>query len=361
MVEESARLGPFRIRKFAHIVLELDVQMWAVKHLGNSSLGRKGSSPLTLAIRWGFYTYESEGRSPLTDCLPGRGDRCAYLVIVYQVGLVDCQARVVGRIPTVVAVWSPFCHLGPRYGSATYGVGLPWTCGNGGRGSIELLRSRAYVAPQLALSLMRLACFLGEVTTSPREVETSFIEAMSLLIRLVTTRVRRASGISDLRVRSGLEAIAAAEQRAAEDLALVDLLKVKLEEANRHWASLEVEVENYRVNLAESREQLKEVRLGCRTLEDELLKMTSAMEKLKVELPTEAIAEYKKLAGFEMGLVRTGQVSYEYGYQIALDRFKAQYPDLEIEEDSYTTLLEDGTMAMATEQPFEDSLPPLEE
>ncbi|RWW53851.1 hypothetical protein BHE74_00039615 [Ensete ventricosum] len=240
---------------------------------------------------------------------------------------------------------------------------------------------------------MRLTCFLGEVTASPREVETSFIEVMSLLIRLVTTRKHFSilneyalhaplpeqrsyheyprgfshsvdtlkAGLSDLRVRSGPEAIAAAEQRAAEDQALIDLLKVKLEEANRHWASLEVEVENYRVNLAESREQLKEVRLGCRTLEDELLKMTGTMEKLKVELPTEAIVEYKKLAGFEMGLVRTGQVSYEYGYQIALDRFKAQYPDLEIEEDPYATLLEDGTMAMATEQPFEDSLPPLEE
>ncbi|RRT75078.1 hypothetical protein B296_00029236 [Ensete ventricosum] len=59
--------------------------------------------------------------------------------------------------------------------------------------------------------------------------------------------------ISDLRVRSGPEAIAAAEQRAAEDQALIDHLK----------------------------------------------------------LPTEAIAEYKKSAGFEMGLVRTGQVSYE--------------------------------------------------
>ncbi|RRT76008.1 hypothetical protein B296_00000726 [Ensete ventricosum] len=37
-----------------------------------------------------------------------------------------------------------------------------------------------------------------------------------------------------------------------------------------------------------------------------------AMKKLKVELPAEAIAEYKKLVGFEMGLVRMGQVSYEY-------------------------------------------------
>ncbi|RRT56817.1 hypothetical protein B296_00021364 [Ensete ventricosum] len=58
-------------------------------------------------------------------------------------------------------------------------------------------------------------------------------------------------------------------------------------------------------------------------LEDELLKLTGALEKLTVELPTKTIAEYKKLTGFEMGLVRTCQVSYEYGYRVVLAKFKA--------------------------------------
>ncbi|RWW05661.1 hypothetical protein GW17_00031051 [Ensete ventricosum] len=40
VAEESARLGPFRVRRFARIALELDVQTWAVRHLGNSSSGR---------------------------------------------------------------------------------------------------------------------------------------------------------------------------------------------------------------------------------------------------------------------------------------------------------------------------------
>ncbi|RZS19683.1 hypothetical protein BHM03_00052124 [Ensete ventricosum] len=58
-------------------------------------------------------------------------------------------------------------------------------------------------------------------------------------------------------------------------------------------------------------------------LEDELLKLTGALEKLTVELPAETIAEYKKLTGFEMGLVRTCQVSYKYGYRVVLAKFKA--------------------------------------
>ncbi|RZS08885.1 hypothetical protein BHM03_00039923 [Ensete ventricosum] len=40
VAEESARLGPFRVRRFARIALELDVQTWAVRRLGNSSSGR---------------------------------------------------------------------------------------------------------------------------------------------------------------------------------------------------------------------------------------------------------------------------------------------------------------------------------
>ncbi|RZS14771.1 hypothetical protein BHM03_00046530 [Ensete ventricosum] len=35
-------------------------------------------------------------------------------------------------------------------------------------------------------------------------------------------------------------------------------------------------------------------------------KQRAAMEKLKVELPTKAIVEYKRSTSFKMGLVRTG-------------------------------------------------------
>ncbi|RWV78962.1 hypothetical protein GW17_00059977 [Ensete ventricosum] len=72
--------------------------------------------------------------------------------------------------------------------------------------------------------------------------------------------------------------------------------------------------------------------------------MTGTLEKLRAELPTEAIADYKKSVDFEMGLVRTGQVSYEYGYWVALTQFKARYLDLEIEEDPFMLLPEDKTV-----------------
>ncbi|RRT73824.1 hypothetical protein B296_00032085 [Ensete ventricosum] len=85
------------------------------------------------------------------------------------------------------------------------------------------------------------------------------------------------------------------------------------------------------------------------------------MEKLRVELPEEAIVKYRKSAGFKMGLVRTGQVSYEYDYQVALARFKARYPNLEIKEDPFVLLPEDKNVSMEAEQPFDDSLLPPEE
>ncbi|RRT81956.1 hypothetical protein B296_00002491 [Ensete ventricosum] len=62
--------------------------------------------------------------------------------------------------------------------------------------------------------------------------------------------------------------------------------------------------------------------VGHWTLENELLKMTSTMEKLKVELLAKAIVKYKKSACFEMGLVHMGQVLYEYVYRVALAQFK---------------------------------------
>ncbi|RWV79729.1 hypothetical protein BHE74_00021103 [Ensete ventricosum] len=49
------------------------------------------------------------------------------------------------------------------------------------------------------------------------------------------------------------------------------------------------------------------------------------------------------------------------GYQLALARFWAQYPNLEIEEDPFKLLPEDLNVLMVDEQPFDDSLLPPEE
>ncbi|RRT85361.1 hypothetical protein B296_00005043 [Ensete ventricosum] len=60
--------------------------------------------------------------------------------------------------------------------------------------------------------------------------------------------------------------------------------------------------------------QLRNVGTQVRQMKDELLKLTRATDALRVDLPNQAIEEYKKSPEFETGLVRMGRVSLEYGY-----------------------------------------------
>lgn len=48
--------------------------------------------------------------------------------------------------------------------------------------------------------------------------------------------------------------------------------------------------------------------------------------RMAPKIVREAIAEYKKSLGFELGLVRSGQVTYEFGYQVALALFRVNTP-----------------------------------
>ncbi|RRT37050.1 hypothetical protein B296_00050994 [Ensete ventricosum] len=91
-------------------------------------------------------------------------------------------------------------------------------------------------------------------------------------------------------------------------------------------------------------------------METELLDLAQSNEALREDLPKRAIEEYKELPGFEMGLIRMGRVSLEYGYQLALTRFQARHLGVEIELDPFITLPEDTNVTMADEQPFDDSL-----
>ncbi|RWW20384.1 hypothetical protein GW17_00015506 [Ensete ventricosum] len=95
-------------------------------------------------------------------------------------------------------------------------------------------------------------------------------------------------------------------------------------------------------------------------IEDELLNLMRSTEALKVELPKQATVDYKQSTRFEMGLVQTGQVSYEYGYHVTLAQFWARYPELEVEEDPFKNLLEDLTVPMEVDQSFDDTLSPSE-
>ncbi|RWW87601.1 hypothetical protein BHE74_00003559 [Ensete ventricosum] len=48
------------------------------------------------------------------------------------------------------------------------------------------------------------------------------------------------------------------------------------------------------------------------------------------------------------GLRRMGQVSYKYGYWVALAHFQAWYPDLEVDNDPFTEKLKDNSVPMET-------------
>ncbi|RRT51551.1 hypothetical protein B296_00030478 [Ensete ventricosum] len=64
------------------------------------------------------------------------------------------------------------------------------------------------------------------------------------------------------------------------------------------------------------------------------------------------------IQGFESGLEKMGWVSYEFGYRVALERFRAKYPDSTVEENPFAKLLEDVNVKMDLCQPFDDSTAP---
>lgn len=53
------------------------------------------------------------------------------------------------------------------------------------------------------------------------------------------------------------------------------------------------------------------------------------------------IEEYKELCSFQLELQRLGQVTYEYGYCIALAWFWALFFDMEVTEDPFAILPKD--------------------
>ena len=89
--------------------------------------------------------------------------------------------------------------------------------------------------------------------------------------------------------------------------------------------------------------------------------MRGASEALDAEIrqrpgrDKKLIEDYKDSPGFQLGLVRTGRVSYEYGYRVALARFKARNPDSEVVEDPFGSFPEDLGVNMPAEVPFDDS------
>ncbi|RWV76882.1 hypothetical protein GW17_00062381 [Ensete ventricosum] len=82
--------------------------------------------------------------------------------------------------------------------------------------------------------------------------------------------------------------------------------------------------------------------------DDDLLKAMKENEALKTKMPRKCIMDDKEFTGFGWGLCRMSQVSYEYGYRVALARFQSWYPDLEVGTNPFTEKPEDSSLPMKT-------------
>ncbi|RRT78890.1 hypothetical protein B296_00009489 [Ensete ventricosum] len=95
--------------------------------------------------------------------------------------------------------------------------------------------------------------------------------------------------------------------------------------------------------------ELRDLRDSWRRLEDEVLSLTKGAEILQFELKAKGdkiIADYKKSRGFQSGLEMMGQVTYEFRYRVALERFRAKYPDPFAKEDPFAEWPEDANVRM---------------
>ncbi|RZR77214.1 hypothetical protein BHM03_00002225 [Ensete ventricosum] len=100
--------------------------------------------------------------------------------------------------------------------------------------------------------------------------------------------------------------------------------------------------------LEDNQRQLKKQKANRRKVDDDLPKIMKENETLKTELSSKCITDYKQSVGFGWGLRRMGQVSYKYGYKVALAHFQARYPDLEVDNDPFIEKLKDNSVPMET-------------
>ncbi|RRT31342.1 hypothetical protein B296_00059050, partial [Ensete ventricosum] len=99
----------------------------------------------------------------------------------------------------------------------------------------------------------------------------------------------------------------------------------KAEELLRREAS-EKELQEIRGHLGDAQQLLREARTRARRMDDELLQAVKDLESAQAELPRQLVVQYKESLGFKEGLKRMGRVTYEYGYRVALARFRARHP-----------------------------------
>ncbi|RRT61510.1 hypothetical protein B296_00012819 [Ensete ventricosum] len=135
--------------------------------------------------------------------------------------------------------------------------------------------------------------------------------------------------------------------RAAKEMVL-ELEKIKREKAEGllRREDSEKELQDIRGYLGDAQQLLREARTRARRMDDELLQAVKDLESARVELPRQTVAQYKESLGFKEGLKMMGRVTYEYGYRVALARFRARHSDADVEEDPFTIHPEDDLVPM---------------
>ncbi|RRT78872.1 hypothetical protein B296_00001669 [Ensete ventricosum] len=122
----------------------------------------------------------------------------------------------------------------------------------------------------------------------------------------------------------------------------------ELGEATQWVERADMELNEVQADLADSQHQLKEQKASRWKSDDDLLKMMKENEAIKIELPSKCIVDYKQSIRFGWGLRQMGQVSYEYGYRVALAHFQAWHPNIEVDIDPFIKKSEDSSVPMET-------------
>ncbi|XP_065001639.1 uncharacterized protein LOC135634875 [Musa acuminata AAA Group] len=176
----------------------------------------------------------------------------------------------------------------------------------------------------------------------------------------------------EARAEAGPEAVAAVEQHALGSEDEVARLTSELQASTERLAELQSQLEASEARNAKSQAHLKAAMVESRSarsdsielirrLEEARAEASGAIEALDAEIRQQPardkklVEDYKASSGFQLGLVRTGRVSYEYGYRVALARFKARNPDSEVVEDPFGSFPEDLGVDMQADVPFDDS------
>ncbi|RRT39476.1 hypothetical protein B296_00055572 [Ensete ventricosum] len=128
----------------------------------------------------------------------------------------------------------------------------------------------------------------------------------------------------ELKLGTGPKDVAATEKRATELSTEVERLKAALGESGQHYKDHELAVDS-------AYSELKDHRELHRQLKDKVLTLTQDAKVLQFELKMgrgKAIANYKGSRGFQFGLEKMGQVTYEFGYRVAPRTLLRKIPDL---------------------------------